>query len=333
MDPTILDTNDIINNNKDNTGFTNLDNINNDNKNILSNDATTKSEPVNNTETNENTLINNNDNDTINIQQNKENNQNNEEKTESLPQIENTENLKEINKNKLVFDSLETAFEKINNLKTDGNKYFKENNLTEACKIYEDCLNNIQENLEQYEGYHSNLDTSNINELLVKIKEQRVLVMSNLSNTLLKQQKYLESFNLDLNIITQYNPNWDKSYNRIIISCIKRNDLIQANNYATVFKSRFQATTIDKYAQTFKELEQANLKQYETASANKTHVNSETSSTLLQNEVEAKTVIKKNNSNIIKKKSNYRMFFGSLMFIGSAIGLFILYSNKKRYFN
>ena len=353
---TTEELNNLINNNNEKVENNEYSNTNNNQTNEKSDNT---KENINLTPDHLNNNTSNNNSEHINNDNKEDDNisvENNTEYTTNVnidaptKKINDLEKLKEQNKNKLVFETLQKALEAIEKYKGEGNKHFKENSFDEATRKYEDGINSVEEVLQLYEGYNSTLDIKNIEEIIETIKTQRVLIISNLSNSFLKQGKYQESFNLDMNIISQYNPNWDKSYSRMIICCMKRNDIMLANQYAAIFKMRFSASTIEKYAQTFKDLEEETVSYQErmkqematnkSSNVNITNVdnnnvtnnNSSLKSSKLENEVEAKTVNKKPSGRVARRRLNYGLFFGGLVFIGSAIGLFFLFANKKRYF-
>lgn len=173
------------------------------------------------------------------------------ETNETKPEEDNL--LKE-EKSKLFAESLAKAV----NMKKEGNKYFGEGNYNLAEHNYQlgiDFVESIVSENIIHKKYNS--------EIFDKILEERVFLYSNLSNCYMKNLKYRESIETDIYIVTQLDKMWDKSYNRIIQSGIKMDNIMMANFYADTFKSMFNEETITKYKDTFNLLESKNKEQEE----------------------------------------------------------------------
>jgi tetratricopeptide (TPR) repeat protein len=210
--------------------------------------------------------------------------------------------------------------EKLKAIKNEGNAQFKSNKFKEAEAKYEEGINYSDDILSKYTDIKYSQHIGNI-------KEEKILLMSNLAMVLLRHEKYQDAFNLDMNIVTQYNPLWDKSYNRIIICCLRQNNLILANQYASLFKMKFNEETVKKYSSTFNELEQENIKLKE---SNRKDEN------LSENTTLKSSIIKEGNTKTVttKKKPKRNMFnwvLGSGLLIGSIVGLFYLVSYRKKF--
>ncbi len=265
-------------------------------------------------------------------QNNITNNDNDNDKPTNKSKAEEEEELKTINQIKLIESELSSGLETARLHKKDGNDLFKKENFDEAIKSYTTGAQFI-DNL--FISLDKSVESEQIISLLKSINEERVNILSNMANCLLRLEKYQEVFNIDMSILRQYNPNWDKSYNRIIICCMKNGDIMLANQYASLFSSHFPESVISKYKSTFAELEEEGRKHMQKKAQNKnveeTTINSE------KKEVDAKTVSSEKKTTVVKKvktrEFNLKWFFGGVLFIGSAMGLFYLFYSKKRFLN
>lgn len=257
-------------------------------------------------------------------------NNNDSLKEETTSQIINddTEKLKEENKKKLLEEELKRGYEKAVNLKKEGNDKFKAGNYVEAEKYYNEGSNCIEEILVSVEEFN--------HPIFAKLKEERVNILSNLSNCLMKHEKFQESFNIDMTIISQLDANWDKSYNRIILCALKNNDSQLAIQYAGLFKMRFSESTLSKYQSTFKDVEDAQKKLYESTKPKAgpkedTTIKSSINESDVQSEVSKPVKVK-----TVKKPASrfrYTWIFGSVVLLGSAFGLFMLFKNRNKFLN
>lgn len=241
---------------------------------------------------------------------------------------EDTEKLKEENRKKLIEEELTKGYEKAVNLKKEGNEKFKTGDYTQAEKYYNDGLSVIEEVLSSNDEFQ--------NPLFGKLKEERVNILSNLSNCLMKHNKFQEAFNIDMTIISQFDPNWDKSYNRIILCALKNGDTQLAIQYAGLFRMRFSESTLSKYQSTLNEVDEEQKKLIE-RSKPKSEPKEETTikSSINESDVQSQTS-KPATIKTVKRpagRSKVMWFFSGALLLGSAFGLFLLFKNRSKFLN
>ena len=243
------------------------------------------------------------------------------------------EKIKLQNELKLIEDELTIGLEKVTVCKKEGNELFKKQLITEAIKFYSQGAELCEESLSNYS--QPSTPSENITSLLKNLQEERVNLLSNISMCYLKQEKYQDMFNIDMSIIRQYNPNWDKSYNRIIIAFMKQGDLAMANQYCSIFRMIFNEGILSKYQSTFNDLEEENRKQMEKMKSQVKKPEETTIQSSIVKDADSITVnSKKNKKSLIKKRTfNYNWFFGGLVLFSSTFALFYLINNKKKFFN
>ena len=243
------------------------------------------------------------------------------------------EKIKLQNQLKLIEDELTIGLEKVLVCKKEGNDLFKKQIITEAIKYYSQGAELCEESLSNYS--QPSTPSENITSLLKNLQEERVNLLSNISMCYLKQEKYQDTFNIDMSIIRQYNPNWDKSYNRLIIACLRQGDLAMANQYCSIFRMIFNEGILSKYQSTFNDLEEENRKQMEKMKSQAKKPEDTTVQSSIVKEVDSITVdSKKNKKSLIKKRTfNFKWFLGGLVLFSSTFALFYLINNKKRFFN
>jgi tetratricopeptide (TPR) repeat protein len=95
--------------------------------------------------------------------------------------------------------------------------------------------------------------------IIQEIFTQRKLILSNLSLAYSKKHMYKESIEIDRTIISM-DPKFDKSYARLINSCLETDNIHNANFYANMMKTNFNESTLSKYADILKKLEEGNKK-------------------------------------------------------------------------
>lgn len=268
----------------------------------------------------------------------------NEEANDSFKKSENNddtniildnenEDIKVVNQFIQAEQSLKDSLDKIISFKKEGNEHFKNKNYNEAITSYNIGIEKLEESMASYD---KKIQNESIKILQKSIIEEKVNVLSNMSTCYLKLENYQQAFNLDLSIIRQFNPSWDKSYNRIIIASIKNNDLMLANQYAHILKMQFPQEIVDKYKGTFEDLENENKNHLERIKTKKNQEESECQSTLIKDS-DSRTINSSNNKSTTKvvktKKSklNLNWLLGSVFLIGSTVGLFFLFNSRRKF--
>lgn len=225
-------------------------------------------------------------------------------------------------------NSLDDCLKKVSQHKKDGNNAFK-NQSYQECEIY------YNEGITEAQGFLTYYKGDIENPIYKKIKEELVCCYSNLSNSYVKQNNYTKVFSIDMFIINSLDPNWDKSYNRLINAGLNSNELDLANTYAATFKSRFSENTLAKYQTTFDALEEQNkirkeeLKKRD-AERRAAAANTTTNTTGTMSDIASE---RKSRVSRTKKKSSFnlamRYFFGGFMLLGGFFSMYFLY--KSRY--
>lgn len=268
----------------------------------------------------------------------------NEEANDSFKKSENNddnniilddenEEIKVVNQLIQAEQSLKDSLDKIISYKKEGNEQFKNKNYNEAISLYNIGIEKLEESMTSYDP---KIQNENMKILVKSIIEEKVNVLSNMSTCYLKLENYQQVFNLDMSIIRQFNPVWDKSYNRIIIACIKNNDLMMANQYAQILKMQFSQDIVEKYKGTFEDLENENKNHLESIKKKKNQEESECQSTLIKDS-DSRTINSSNNKSTTKvvktKKSklNLKWLVGSVFLIGSTVGLFFLFNSRRKF--
>jgi hypothetical protein len=162
--------------------------------------------------------------------------------------------------------------------------------------------------------------------------------------------------------LNSIDPNFDKSYIRIIFSAIQLNNLDLANSTAEEFKNKFAQTTVNNHKEHLILLEQANnkakaekeekiraakekaaanAKAGANASASNANGTSTTASIPLKesnncnnSQQSNDTTSASNPNNSVSKTSKRRWFnwvFGPALLISAASGLFFLLKNKNKF--
>jgi hypothetical protein len=161
--------------------------------------------------------------------------------------------------------------------------------------------------------------------------------------------------------LNSIDPNFDKSYIRIIFSAIQLNNLDLANSTAEEFKKKFTQATVNNHKEHLILLEQANnkakaekeekiraakekaaanAKATANASASNGNGTSSTASTPvkesinLNNSQQSIDTTSASNPNSVSKTSKRRWFnwvFGPALLISAATGLFFLLKNKNKF--
>ena len=231
-------------------------------------------------------------------------------------------NLYEIKEKEIINYILFPKYKKINildeilSLKEQGNLKIKEN-IDEAIKKYDEAIKIIYD--------YEDSEKKDLN-ILKQVIYQKKLILSNKSQMLLKQKKYVPSIEIDKYIIENVDNKFDKSYARLISNYLSLDDLSDAKYYAEQMKHLFNKEIVDKYSDIINRLnekeEQKNifLKNFYKKSK-------KTENKIIQNykenlEIEA----------IQKKRNNFwSMMFHTTMFLGSGIALYFLYKNRKHF--
>ena len=206
--------------------------------------------------------------------------------------------------------------DEILSLKEQGNAKIKED-IDEAIKIYDKAIKII------YDYEDNPKKDTNILQQVVNLKK---LILSNKSQMLLKQKKYVPSIEIDKYIIENVDNKFDKSYARLISNYLSLDDLSDAKYYAEQMKHLFNKEIVDKYSDIINRLnekeEQKNifLKNFYKKSKKKENK-------IIQNYKENLV-----NETMKKKRNNFwSMMFHTTMFFGSGIALYFLYKNRKNF--
>ena len=127
----------------------------------------------------------------------------------------------------------------LTDLKNAGNELFKNKSYEEAISKYKEAYEKLEQELPKIHHEHSYNPQS---EDLITLSKQ---IMSNLSLSYAKTEKYQESINLDLKIIAS-DPKYDKSYVRLFNNYLKLNQRDHAVYFGKIFL-KFDEETIAKY--------------------------------------------------------------------------------------
>ena len=193
-----------------------------------------------------------------NIQENKnvQKNEDNSKKERIKTEIKNTKNnIKEnnIKENNIFFEDnkikensndnhLKELIKQLKEIELAGNEFYKK-------KLYDDAINKYKEG---YEIINKELLEVNRNRMLAyhpEIQEFISLskhIMSNLSLSYLKKEKYEESIQIDKKIFS-LDPKYDKSYARLFNSYLKLNKKAEAVFFGDILIKNFNNEVKEKY--------------------------------------------------------------------------------------
>jgi hypothetical protein len=216
-----------------------------DKKEIINNNKSEKIEDLKNNKIN-------NIQENMNVQKNEDNLEKERKKTE----IKNTKNnIKEnnIKENNIFFEDnkikensndnhLKELIKQLKEIELAGNEFYKK-------KLYDDAINKYKEG---YEIINKELLEVNRNRMLAyhpEIQEFISLskhIMSNLSLSYLKKEKYEESIQIDKKIFS-LDPKYDKSYARLFNSYLKLNKKAEAVFFGDILIKNFNNEVKEKY--------------------------------------------------------------------------------------
>ena len=216
-----------------------------DKKEIINNNKSEKIEDLKNNKIN-------NIQENMNVQKNEDNSEKERKKTE----IKNTKNnIKEnnIKENNIFFEDnkikensndnhLKELIKQLKEIELAGNEFYKK-------KLYDDAINKYKEG---YEIINKELLEVNRNRMLAyhpEIQEFISLskhIMSNLSISYLKKEKYEESIQIDKKIFS-LDPKYDKSYARLFNSYLKLNKKAEAVFFGDILIKNFNNEVKEKY--------------------------------------------------------------------------------------
>jgi hypothetical protein len=149
----------------------------------------------------------------------------------------------------------ESAFlHKIIQEKEKANTLLKSKNNEEALSIYLSLIKDIE-----------NLDNSLIAN---EIKNQLVFICSNASLCYKNLSQLDKSANLDLKIIKTLDPEFTKSYARLIMTYLARNKFASANYWAKLMQSKFTTKTLSSFQDILDKVEEEKKKQKQQGIAN-----------------------------------------------------------------
>lgn len=216
-----------------------------DKKEIINNNKSEKIEDLKNNKIN-------NIQENMNVQKNEDNSEKERKKTE----IKNTKNnIKEnnIKENNIFFEDnkikensndnhLKELIKQLKEIELAGNEFYKK-------KLYDNAINKYKEG---YEIINKELLEVNRNRMLAyhpEIQEFISLskhIMSNLSISYLKKEKYEESIQIDKKIFS-LDPKYDKSYARLFNSYLKLNKKAEAVFFGDILIKNFNNEVKEKY--------------------------------------------------------------------------------------
>lgn len=216
-----------------------------DKKEIINNNKSEKIEDLKNNKIN-------NIQENMNVQKNEDNSEKERKKTE----IKNTKNnIKEnnIKENNIFFEDnkikensndnhLKELIKQLKEIELAGNEFYKK-------KLYDNAINKYKEG---YEIINKELLEVNRNRMLAyhpEIQEFISLskhIMSNLSLSYLKKEKYEESIQIDKKIFS-LDPKYDKSYARLFNSYLKLNKKAEAVFFGDILIKNFNNEVKEKY--------------------------------------------------------------------------------------
>lgn len=209
--------------------------------------------------------------------------------------------------------------------KEEANKYIN-TNIDEAIMKYRQILIDIDD----ITKFLSSPSSSN-SEVVMKILEQKKLIMSNLSLGYTKRQMFKESIDLDLYILSE-DKKFDKAYGRLINSYTMLDDLDKANFYYDLMRKSFGNEVLSKYTSIFSNLDNKNLRADEGLKLlSKKSIVQEKN----RKEESAVSQIGDDDEKTSKTSSiGYRIlsvFFGSTLLVGSSLLLGYLFKNKNKF--
>ena len=216
-----------------------------DKKEIINNNKSEKIEDLKNNKIN-------NIQENMNVQKNEDNSEKERKKTE----IKNTKNnIKEnnIKENNIFFEDnkikensndnhLKELIKQLKEIELAGNEFYKK-------KLYDNAINKYKEG---YEIINKELLEVNRNRMLAYHPEiQKFIslskhIMSNLSLSYLKKEKYEESIQIDKKIFS-LDPKYDKSYARLFNSYLKLNKKAEAVFFGDILIKNFNNEVKEKY--------------------------------------------------------------------------------------
>ena len=171
---------------------------------------------------------------------------NNEDNIKNIIQI-NQEPQKEIStkeKDNLKEESgLGKIIKELNLIVLNGNELFKKKLYDEAITKYKEGYDIINKELLEI---NRNITMYNHNPQIEEFNHESVKLMSNLSLSYLKKDKYKESIELDSKIIS-LSPKYDKAYVRLFKSYLKLNKKAEAVYFGGLLIKNFSKEIIDKY--------------------------------------------------------------------------------------
>ena len=187
-----------------------------------------------------------NKNNEIQKEKGKENNMNNEDNNKNVNQI-NQESQKKTttndNDNIGEENGLGNIIKDLNLIILNGNELFKKKLYDEAIIKYKEGYDIINKELLKI---NRNITMYNHNPQIEEFTHESVKLMSNLSLSYLKKDKYKESIELDSKIIS-LSPKYDKAYVRLFKSYLKLNKKAEAVYFGGLLIKNFSKEIIDKY--------------------------------------------------------------------------------------
>jgi len=237
-------------------------------------------------------------------------------KTDVVYASESTKESKSIN--------YDTELKYITNAKESTNKLIS-NNPSQAIEEYQLILREVEKimkNVPEKDWQRPEI---------LKIVEQEKLVMSNLALAYTRCGFVKDAIALDERII-YLDPNFDKSYARLVACYLQLNNFQQAENYAAKLKL-FKKETLDKYKDIMEKFEAAkkiddeNLKKL----SRKSRQNEEKSQKKEEEKKADEKKEEKKNAIAKKGKSFWEYFIPAGVFVFGGLGLIGLYTFRSKF--
>ena len=232
----------------------------------------------------------------------------------------------------MFMDELEITLKSATTLKEAGNKHFSNQDYVQAETSYLKGKKVVDDFNTQYYMIIKSIPPTDKSKTLT---EEFFKILSNLSNTYIKQGKNIECIELDKYILTYINPNWDKSYGRLIQACLNLGRLDEANKIYESFK---QIKDFDKYKDkhqfVINQLEERNFKNIENLKKSASMPNNQEGQFFNPDsnsisETASQVDIKKRKK---KKPSSFGMyakyFLGGFFLIGGLFSFYFIYRNN-----
>lgn len=147
-------------------------------------------------------------------------------------------------------DSVESKLDYLVQGKTKGNNLVKQAKWQEALEEYSKVRNSV----EKFEKIEAQILENE------EIKKEYKLIISNMALCFSKLGRLQESAQCDIKIIQKLDKLFDKSYARLVLTYLARNNFTLANYYASLLRHYFNESTQKNYADIMEKLEKERKK-------------------------------------------------------------------------